>query len=72
MIVVGFTGSQHWAPISRLKLLLIRDGRGCGDEGEAVQSRNNRKKRNNRKALWQGPGSPSRDKHNNTFELFCR
>lgn len=42
------------------------------------QSRNNRKKkerkkkRNNRKALCQGPGSPSRDKHNNTFELFCR
>ena len=28
--------------------------------------------RNNSAALGQGPGSPSRDTQNNTFELFCR
>ena len=30
------------------------------------------KKRNNSAALGQGPGSASRDIHNNFFELFCR
>lgn len=43
MIVLGFTGSQHWVPIRRLKQFLIRDGRGCGDKGEAVKKQYKKK-----------------------------
>ena len=50
---------------SRFKQLLIREGRGCGDKGGIV-------KRYNSATLGKGPGPPSRDIHNNTFELFCR
>ena len=46
---------------SRFKQLLTREGRGC-------QTREKR----SRAALGQGPGSPSKDTHNNIFELFCR
>ena len=45
--------------------MLIREGRRCRDKRGNV-------KRNNSSALGQGPGSPSRDTHNDTFELFCR
>ena len=44
--------------------LLIREA-GDADMGGQF-------KRNNSAALGQGPGSPSRDTHNSTFELFCR
>ena len=37
MIVLYFTGRQHGVPINRLRQFLIRDGRGCGEKGEAVK-----------------------------------
>ena len=52
-----------WVPMGRFKQLLIKEGRGWGN----LQST-----RNNSAALGQSPGSPSRDIHNNIFELFCR
>ena len=51
--------------MGRFKQLLIRKGRGRRDKGGTV-------KRNNSAALGQVPGSPSKDTHNNIFELFCR
>ena len=51
--------------MGRFKQLLNREERVCGDKDGTV-------KRNNSVALGQGPGSPSRDTHNNIFELFCR
>ena len=48
------------------KQLLIREGR------EFKTREKQTFKRNNSAALGLGPGSPSRDTHNDIFELFCR
>ena len=47
----------------RFKQVLIREGDAETREGQS---------RNNSIALGQGPGSTSRDSHNNIFEFFCR
>ena len=46
----------------QIEQLLIREVRGCRDREE--------ESRNNSAALWQDPGSASRDAHNNIFELL--
>ena len=51
-------------PKGRIKQLLIREQRGCGDKGK--------QSRNNSAAFLQGPDDPSRDMHNNIFEVFGR
>ena len=59
-----------WIPTGRFKQLLIREGRGCGTrEKQTVKSLS---RVCHTAALGQGPDSPSRDIHNNTFELFYR
>ena len=56
-----FPEFQQLQQLGRFKKVLIREARGCRDRGETVK-----------KQLGEGPGSPSRDIHNNIFELFCR
>ena len=48
-----------WVPRGRFGQLLIREGRGCRDQGGAV-------KKQGSTALGQGPGSLSREAQNNT------
>ena len=55
-----------WVLKGRFKQLLIREGRGY--ETREKQS----VRRNSNVALGQAPGSPLRDTHHSSFELFCR
>ena len=63
----GIEFSLHdlpWVPKVRFKQLLIREGRGCRNQGGAVQRL--------QCSLRAGPGASSRNTHNNIFELSCR
>ena len=57
-----------WPSLSSMGQIqaVVNQGReGMRDQGKTV-------KRNSNAVLGQGPGFPSQDTHNNTFELFCR
>ena len=45
--------------MGRFEYLFTREGRVC-------------ETREKQAAVGQGPGSPSRDTHSSTFEVFCR
>ena len=52
---------KTWAPQLETARVWQRRPRAAKNKG-----------RNNRSGLGQGPGSPSKDTQNSTFELFCR
>ena len=60
----AFLWPLPWVPKCRFKQLLIREGRGCRDQGRAVKKQ--------QCSLGAGSWLPSRDTQNNTFALFCR